>query len=265
MLTFKYELPKFVDDVAEINKELFLQKANTITKKEKIKDTIYKKYIKRGLDIILSFIALVISLPINVIIAIITFIDIGSPLFFSQERFGKNGKKFSIIKFRNMSNKTDINGKLLPAGERVTKIGKVMRKTSLDELLNFVSVFKGDMSIIGPRPLPIEYENWMSNRHLQRSTVRPGLECPSILTDQKYLDWDERFENDVLYAKNCSFVLDIKLCFKIIKLVLFPAKGREKGDRGFFVGYNEEGKAIGWEDLPQKTIDECKNRDISLN
>ena len=264
MHAFKFELPEFVVNVADVNTELFLKNANKVSKKVEFKNTIYKKYIKRALDIIISFFALLVSLPINTVIAVLTYFDVGRPIFFTQERFGKDGKVFSLIKFRNMNNNTDENGELLPPGERVTKLGKIMRKTSMDELLNFVSIIKGDMSIIGPRPLPVDYEKWMSERHLHRRDVRPGLECPYILAEKKNLDWNERFENDVLYAEKCSFLLDVKLCFKIVKLVLHPTPHREKGDRGYFVGYNEEGKAIGWVDLPKKTLEECIKRNIKV-
>lgn len=106
------------------------------------------------MDIVISFIALILTLPLNLILGIITYIKLGSPLFFKQERIGRNEKPFTLVKFRNMTNATDKNGELLPAQQRLTPIGTFMRKTSLDELLNFWSIFKGDMSIIGPRALP---------------------------------------------------------------------------------------------------------------
>ena len=117
------------------------------------KETFYTKYGKRILDIIISLLAIIITLPINLTIAVVTYFDVGSPIIFSQERMGKDERIFVLYKFRNMTNGTDANGELLPAAQRVTKWGKFVRKTSLDELLNFVSILKGDMSIIGPRPV----------------------------------------------------------------------------------------------------------------
>ena len=275
MQVFKYELPQFVVKVGEVNSKLYLEHANRVSKEVKVKNTIYTKYIKRILDIVISFFVLLLTLPINLVIAIITLIDVGVPIFFCQERTGKNQKSFVLIKFRNMNNKTDENGELLPAGSRVTKMGRILRKTSLDELLNFVSILKGDMSIIGPRPLPVEYTQWMSERHKHRFDVRPGLECPSINTFERDLTWHDRFENDVLYAENCSLLLDIKLCLKMVHLVLFPSKHRERGNQGFFVGYDENGDAIkglymgygngknekeAWHNIPEKTVIEFKKR-----
>ena len=139
---------------------------------------IYARYGKRCLDIVLSAIALVVTLPINVVIAIITLADLGRPLFFRQVRVGKDAKPFTIVKFRNMTEERNEKGDLLPPEQRVTAWGKFVRKTSLDELLNFWSIFKGDMSIIGPRPLPEVYLQRFSKRHMHRLDVRPGLECP---------------------------------------------------------------------------------------
>lgn len=273
MQVFKYELPQFVIRVGDINSKLHLEYANSVSKDVIIRNTIYTKYIKRILDIIISIFVLILSLPINAIIATVTYFDVGLPIFFCQLRTGINLNEFVLIKFRNMNNKTDENGELLPAGARVTKIGRILRKTSLDELLNFVSILKGDMSIIGPRPLPVEYTKWMSERHKHRFDVRPGLECPSIKTYERDLTWNDRFENDVLYAEKCSFFLDVKLCFKMVHLVLFPSKHRERGNQGFFVGYDENGKAVKglymgygnedkeiWDNIPKDTVKEFKKK-----
>ena len=143
--------------IADMLAEEQLDKLNNRLVKVEYKESIYSKYIKRLLDIVLASILIVATIPINIIIMIITFFDVGLPIFFTQERIGKDGKLFSLIKFRNMKEIYDSNGDLLPPDSRVTKWGYFVRKTSLDELLNFYSILKGDMSIIGPRPLVPQY------------------------------------------------------------------------------------------------------------
>ena len=210
------------------------------------KDTLYTKYIKRILDIVISFIALILTLPLNLILGIITYIKLGSPLFFKQERIGRNEKPFTLVKFRNMTNATDKNGELLPAQQRLTPIGTFMRKTSLDELLNFWSVFKGDMSIIGPRALPFYYYDRFSDRHKARFKVKPGLECPPW--DEKHIKrtWENQFENDVWYVEHVSFKVDCCMIFKLIRYT-FDRKTsmmRAQCRKGSFLGYSKDGKAI---------------------
>ena len=171
-------------------------------------ETIYARYVKRLVDILLSGIALIVTLPLNLIIGIVTVFDVGFPIFFKQERIGRDGKPFTIIKFRNMRNTCDERGELLPPDQRVTTFGRFVRKTSLDELLNFWSIFKGDMSIIGPRPLVPEYTHRYSDRHRMRLAVRPGLECPPRMIGHHVWTWQEQFENDVWYVENVSFKTD---------------------------------------------------------
>ena len=159
--------------------------------------TFYTEHGKRIIDIIVSLVALIVTAPINVFIAIGTLIDVGRPLLFHQERLGKDGRIFHISKFRNMKNIRDARGELLPASQRVTKFGKMMRKTSLDELLNFWSILKGDMSVIGPRPLVPEYYGRYNKRHKMRMAVRPGLECPPRENFGHVWTWQEQFDNDI--------------------------------------------------------------------
>ena len=219
-----------------------LEKSNAQYTLPEIKETFYSKYGKRIIDIILSGLAIIVSLPINLIIAIVTFFDVGHPIFFCQKRMGKNCKIFSLIKFRNMTNKTDENGVLLRADKRVTKWGKFVRSTSLDELLNFYSVFKGDMSIIGPRPLPVVYEGRFNKYHELRHSVRPGLDCP-LADPTKLMTWENRLQNDVWYASNVSLKTDIKLVWLLFRETIF---GKDKSSRsegfseGTFMGYFEE-------------------------
>ncbi len=210
---------------------------------------LYVRYIKRILDLIIGVPAFCITVPLNILFGICTFFDVGWPIFFKQTRIGKNGKPFIIIKFRNMNEKKDKHGKLLPAKERVTKFGRFMRKYSLDELLNLWSVIRGDMSIIGPRPLPEFFVNRMSDKHKMRHAVKPGLECPRVFEPEgeDLCNYHKQFENDVWYVENVSFLTDIKMCFKLVQMVFemnirdSQAKGNEAS---YFVGYDDYGHAL---------------------
>jgi len=237
----------------EENMANFLRKnidtVNEISKEVHPRNTFYSKVVKRILDLLIAVPIFLLLLPFNLIFGICTFFDVGRPIFYKQSRCGKDGKQFVLVKFRNMNNNTDADGKLLPASQRVTKFGKFMRKYSLDELLNFWSVIVGDMSIIGPRPLPVFFSERMSERHKMRNSVRPGLECPRVITlDEPNLSqYHIQFENDVWYAENVSFVTDIKMCFALVKMV-FAMKKREHQAKGnaasYFVGYDEKGHAL---------------------
>lgn len=235
---------------AKLLQEKNLKHKNDISPAVCPKDTFYTRYGKRFLDIAISFPVFIVLLPFNVIFGICTFFDVGRPVFYKQTRVGKDGKYFTIIKFRNMNNKTDADGKLLPPSQRVTKFGKLMRKLSLDELLNFWSVLKGDMSIIGPRPQPVFIYERMCDRHKMRTAVRPGLECPRVIhvPGEEICMFQRTFENDVWYVENVSFALDLKLCWLLVKMVFSMNKrGNQASGSGisYFVGYNEDGVAIG--------------------
>lgn len=217
------------------------------------RDTFYARYGKRWIDVVVSAAALVVTLPINALIAIGTFLDVGRPILFRQERLGKDGEVFTLVKFRNMTNETDELGNLLPAGERVTRFGRIMRKTSLDELLNFWPILKGNMSLIGPRPLLVEYGPLYSERHRMRMAVRPGLECPTLERLDHPITWQEQFDNDVWYVENVSFATDFKLLLRIVALVFDRRQTgvRGGGDRGVFGGYNKNGIATSNNALPE--------------
>lgn len=219
--------------------------------------TIYARYVKRALDIVLSGIALVVCFPVNLVIGIVTFFDVGRPIFFKQQRVGRDGKLFTIIKFRNMRNTTDERGELLPPSERVTNFGKFVRRTSLDELLNFWSVFKGDMSILGPRPLVPEYTHRYNKRHRMRLAVRPGLECPPRHLDGHVWRWQEQFDNDVWYVEHLSFKTDCLMLWGLVRFTFDKksAMARATAQRGTFMGYDEFGCAINLEGVPQEYID----------
>lgn len=250
-LTEKNEIASYImrDNLADVNKMV-----NT----SPVKESFYVKYGKRIFDVILSLIVLIVTIPINLIIAVVTFFDVGSPILFKQSRMGKDMKKFTIYKFRNMTNDTDVNGELLPPSQRVTKWGKFVRKTSLDELLNFVSILNGSMSIIGPRPLHDYYAERMNDHHKKMYRMKPGLECPTPNRCDHKLSWEERLDNYAWYAENCSFALDVKLFFRMFMLVFDSkeTKARSEAKHGGFLGYDENGGMIYTSAVPEKYIAE---------
>lgn len=221
------------------------------------RNSIYTRYVKRLFDIAISAFALVITSPINLVLAIATFFDVGRPLLFHQTRTGKDGEPFRITKFRNMTNETDAHGVLLPPKERITRWGRFVRKTSLDELLNFWSIFKGDMSLIGPRPLIEKYLPRYSDRHMMRHAVRPGLECPILDESIKELSgWNQRLENDVWYVEHVSFAVDAKMIAALVRMVFDrkQTKSRSLAQRGSFMGYNKNGRAIDQTEIPPEYV-----------
>lgn len=245
-------------EIARKVKEDNFEKSEAFYPKAESASNLYAKYGKRAIDILLSGIAILVSLPINLIIGIITFFDVGRPIFFKQTRMGKNGRVFTMIKFRNMTNETDENGVLLRADLRVTKWGRFVRSTSLDELLNFLNIFKGDMSIIGPRPLPEVYKGRFNEYHELRHSVKPGLDCP-LRDPSKPMSWANRLENDAWYAQNISFKTDVKLAWLLVQETLF-GKGKEaRGEgvnEGTFIGYFEDGRVMDSNCIPQKYLPE---------
>lgn len=237
------------EKVAQLLRDKNLAYTNANSVEVHPKDTLYTRVFKRMIDIIISLLVMIILFPLNMLFAICTLVDVGRPLFFKQTRVGLNGKRFVLVKFRNMNNKTDENGRLLPPSQRVTKFGRIMRKFSLDELLNFWSILKGDMSIIGPRPVPVFIYERMSKRHQQRCRVRPGLECPRVISveGEDICKYQITYENDIWYVENVSFLLDLKMCFRLVKMVFSFKKrdGQAKGTNiSYFVGYDESGYAI---------------------
>lgn len=180
----------------------------------------YARYIKRILDFALSFTALAILSPVFLLLMLLGTIFMRGNPFFCQRRPGKDGKVFSIIKFRTMSDKTDAEGKLLPDRERQTAYGRLLRKTSLDELAEMINILKGDMSIVGPRPLLEEYLPYYNEREMHRHDVRPGLTGLAQISGRNAISWEKRFDCDVWYVEHLSFSLDIKIFFRTIALVL---------------------------------------------
>lgn len=179
----------------------------------------YYYFVKRTLDIILSLFALLILSPVIIITSLIILKKIGAPVMFKQERPGKDDKIFLMYKFRTMSDKKDINGDQLPDKERLTKLGKVLRSTSLDELPELFNILKGDMSIVGPRPLLVEYLPLYNKEQKKRHLVRPGLTGLAQINGRNSINWEERFKLDVEYVNNISFKNDCKIFFLTIKKV----------------------------------------------
>lgn len=180
---------------------------------------IYGKFVKRLLDIIISLCALIILSPILLILAILVRFKLGSPIIFHQERPGYNEKIFKLCKFRSMTEEKDENGNLLPDAVRLTKFGRMLRSTSLDELPELWNILKGDMSLIGPRPLLVSYLPYYTEEERLRHTVRPGLTGLAQVSGRNLLDWDKRFAKDVEYVRNLSFKMDVKIFFLTIKKV----------------------------------------------
>ncbi len=180
----------------------------------------YQKYIKRLLDIVISLMALIILSPVLLIVAVLVRIKLGSPVIFHQERPGYHEKVFKLCKFRSMTNERGADGELLPDEVRLTKFGKMLRATSLDELPELWNILKGDMSLIGPRPLLVSYLPYYTNEERLRHSVRPGLTGLAQVRGRNLLDWDRRIATDVEYVRNLSFVMDVKIfCMTICKVL----------------------------------------------
>lgn len=181
----------------------------------------YKHFFKRLLDILISALALVIVSPILLAVAIkLRFANKGAGVFFFQQRVGKDEKIFKVIKFKTMTDERDAQGNLLPDAERLTKVGRFVRSTSLDELPQFVNVLKGDMSLIGPRPLLVQYLPLYSPEQHRRHEVRPGISGWAQCHGRNAMTWARKFEYDVWYVDHLSFVTDVKVVWMTIKAVL---------------------------------------------
>lgn len=180
----------------------------------------YAKYIKRILDFILSLLAIIILSPVMLIIYILVRIKLGKPAIFKQQRPGKNEKIFTLYKFRTMTDERDEDGNLLPDEKRLTKFGKILRSTSLDELPELFNILKGNMAIVGPRPLLIRYLPYYTEEERHRHDVRPGLTGLAQINGRNSTNWTERFKLDLKYAQNVSFINDIKIVLKTIMKVL---------------------------------------------
>lgn len=180
----------------------------------------YAKFFKRVIDFILSLIALIVLLPILSVLVIVTAIAMKGNPFFTQRRPGKDEKIFKLIKFRTMTNEKDENGDLLPDDVRLNKFGKFLRSTSLDELPELINILKGDMSIVGPRPLLVKYLPRYNDEQRRRHDVRPGLTGNAQANGRNAISWEEKFKLDIEYIDNISFAFDVKIILDTIKCVL---------------------------------------------
>ncbi|WP_306485349.1 sugar transferase [Anaerococcus sp.] len=185
----------------------------------KKRQSIYQKYIKRILDIVLSLSAIIILSPVLLIVALLVRIKLGSPVIFTQNRPGKDENIFKLYKFRSMTDERDSDGNLLADDIRLTSFGRKLRSTSLDELPELFNILKGDMSIVGPRPLLVDYLDLYNEEQKHRHDVRPGLTGLAQVSGRNSLSWEEKFELDVDYVDNTSFSNDIRIILDTIKVV----------------------------------------------
>lgn len=202
----------------------------------------YKRYFKRLLDIVLSLLALIILSPVFLILIVLGRIKMKGNPFFTQERPGKDEKIFKLIKFRSMTEERDENGNYLPDEIRLTKYGKLLRKTSLDELPEFINILKGDMSFVGPRPLLVKYLPLYNEEQHHRHDVRPGLTGLAQVHGRTNCSWKERFRLDIEYVNNITFLGDVKILIDTVRVVLSKkdVDNDEKGTMYVFTGNDEE-------------------------
>lgn len=190
----------------------------------------YERFVKRPLDVFLATGALIVLLPILLVTAILVRVKLGSPVLFKQDRPGKDEKVFKLVKFRTMTDARDENGKLLPDTLRLTKFGRILRSTSLDELPELINIIKGDMSIIGPRPLAVSYLPYYNNKEKHRHDVRPGLTGLAQVNGRNAISWDAKFKYDVEYIENITFVNDMEILFLTVEKV-FVREGIGQGEQ----------------------------------
>ena len=201
----------------------------------------YRDFFKRLIDFILVLCVLLVIWPILLIITVwLHFANKGAGAFFTQDRPGKNGKIFKVIKYKTMTDERDAEGNLLPDAERLTKVGRFVRSTSIDELPQLINVLKGDMALIGPRPLLPQYLPLYSPKQARRHEVRPGITGWAQINGRNAISWTKKFEYDVWYVDHCSFLLDLKIVFLTIKKVFIREGISQEGQATmeFFNGHN---------------------------
>lgn len=208
----------------------------------------YERFVKRPLDLVLSVLALVVLSPVLAVTAILVRIKLGSPVLFSQERPGKDEKIFRLYKFRSMTDARDENGALLPDEVRLTDFGKKLRATSLDELPELINIIKGDMAIVGPRPLVVQYLPYYTREERRRHDVRPGLTGWAQVNGRNELQWEERFAYDLEYVNQITFFNDIKIILMTVKRVFrregIVVRGTGKSLDDFDVYRRRQGERI---------------------
>lgn len=187
--------------------------------------TIYEDGVKRGLDFACGSAAIIVFWPLYLIVALLVRTKLGSPVLFTQDRPGRDGKIFKLYKFRTMTDEKDENGNLLPDEVRLTKLGKLLRSTSVDELPEAINIIKGDMSVVGPRPLLVQYLDRYNELQKHRHDVRPGLSGYSQVNGRNTVSWEEKFDMDVWYTENVSFKLDAKIVLDTVVQAFFKREG----------------------------------------
>lgn len=189
------------------------------------KDGFYAVHIKRILDILAALAAMILFCWLYAVVALLVRIKLGSPVIFRQDRPGKDEKIFTLYKFRTMTDERDVNGALLPDEIRLTRFGRMLRKTSLDELPEVWNILRGDMSVVGPRPLLVKYLPRYSERQKHRHDVRPGLSGLAQVNGRNAISWDEKFEYDLTYIQNMSFLLDLKIVCRTVTKAFITTEG----------------------------------------
>lgn len=203
----------------------------------------YKKYFKRLVDIACSLAAIIVFSWLYIIVAVLVRIKLGSPVIFRQARPGKDGKIFNLYKFRTMTDARDENGELLPDDIRLTKFGRMLRKTSLDELPEAFNILKGDMSVVGPRPLLVKYLPLYNQHQKRRHEVRPGLSGLAQVSGRNAISWEEKFDLDVEYVDNITFLGDVKIILKTVISAFVKKEGisqEGQATMGEFTGTKEQ-------------------------
>jgi undecaprenyl phosphate N,N'-diacetylbacillosamine 1-phosphate transferase len=197
----------------------------------------YKRYFKTMLDFVISVFAIILLIPVFIIICLLMFFIVGRPILYKQKRPGKNEKYFNIYKFRTMIDETDKYGNMVPDADRITRFGAILRKLSLDELPQLFNVIKGDLSLIGPRPLLIDYLPLYNDFQRRRHDVKPGITGWAQVNGRNAISWEKKFELDVWYVDNLSFILDFKIVFLTLKKV-FKQEGISKEGHATMEAFN---------------------------
>lgn len=215
----------------------------------------YERVIKRIIDIIISLLFLICFCWVYAIVGILIRVKLGSPIIFKQDRPGKDKKIFKLYKFRTMTDETDESGHLLPDSQRLTKFGRILRSTSLDELPELINVLKGEMSLIGPRPWSVIYLPYFTPEEQRRHEVRPGLTGLAQVNGRTAANWDERLKYDIVYVDHISFIMDVKVILLTVKKVFSCADIVEAGAQGSFHDYRRKQWEEGIVEKPKELVE----------